>query len=160
MKTIPSPETLVRPTGYLSAMSNTMTRPEGLTSRQTSRSKLACTSRSVIADKKPTAATPTPTEGVLQAYARYVEKERGLVLKTQNNPENNRTGQGVAGCSPVLSLYGENREQPALDTDRCSGTVAEKPNGKTLRSCPSCGSFSVYMEPSGKAICQTCEAGA
>ena len=86
-----------------------------------------------------------------------------LVLKTQNNQENNRTGQGLGGCSPVLSLYRENREQPPLDPRGCSrpeGTDRQKTNGKVvLPSCPVCGSFAVYMEPSGNAICQTCEAG-
>ena len=33
----------------------------------------------------------------------------------QNNSENNRTGQGVASCSSVLTSLGENREQVAPD---------------------------------------------
>lgn len=61
-----------------------------------------------------------------------------LVLKTQNNPENNRTGQGVGGCSPVLSPLGENREQPLLDPNRCSRTGAEKSNAEGFR-CERCG---------------------
>ena len=80
-----------------------------------------------------------------------------LVLKTQNNPENNRTGQGVRGCSPVLSPLGENREQPLLDPSSCSRTGAGKPNGKTLQSCPDCGSFAVYRNAAGGTTCQTCE---
>ena len=41
-----------------------------------------------------------------------------LVLKTQNNSENNRTGQGLMACSSVSPPLGENREQPVLDPQR------------------------------------------
>ena len=78
------------------------------------------------------------------------------VLKTQNNSENNRTGQRGLGCSTVLSPLGENREQSLLDPTNCSRTDTGKPNGKTLPSCPSCGSFALYRDGS----CQTCEGGA
>ena len=79
-----------------------------------------------------------------------------LVLKTENNPENNRTGQGIGTCSTVLSLYRENREQSHLDPGTCSGTArTEKPNGKALPCCPACGSFALYRDGS----CQTCEYG-
>jgi predicted ATP-dependent serine protease len=52
-----------------------------------------------------------------------------LVLKTQNNSENNRTGQGIGSCSPVLSLKGENREQLPLDPAGCSENRLGKANG-------------------------------
>ena len=87
-----------------------------------------------------------------------------LVLKTQNNSENNRTGRGelfvshcsqrrtgdfienkdFTSCSPVLSPKGENREQLGLEQVSCSRTGAEKPNGK-----PSLGRFANLPEPLG-----------
>jgi hypothetical protein len=79
-----------------------------------------------------------------------------LVLVTQNNPENNRTGQRVQGCSPVLSLYRENREQPVLDPRGCSRTDQQKPTEKTLPSCSACGSFALYPEKDGSLTCETC----
>jgi hypothetical protein len=83
------------------------------------------------------------------------------VLKTQNNAENNRTGQGTGNCSSVLSPLGENREQVPLDPSNCSennGTAQpEKPNGKSLSQCKSCQSFAVYLEKDGRLTCQTCE---
>jgi hypothetical protein len=72
----------------------------------------------------------------------------------REQPENNRTGQGVKGCSPVLSLYRENREQPALDPGSCSRTGGDA----ALSSCQACGSHALYREKDGTTTCQTCEA--
>jgi hypothetical protein len=33
----------------------------------------------------------------------------------------------------------------------------EKPNGKTLPSCPACSSFAIYREPDGSTTCMTCD---
>jgi hypothetical protein len=72
------------------------------------------------------------------------------VLKTQNNGENNRTGQGVRNCSSVLSPLGENREQFPSDPGNCSRT------DRSLPACSACGGYALYREKSGAVVCMTC----
>jgi hypothetical protein len=79
-----------------------------------------------------------------------------IVLKSENNPENNRTGQGPGNCSSVLSPLGENREQVPLDPTSVLRTGTQKMNGKSLPSCPACGSFAVDAHRS-PLFCFTCE---
>jgi integrase/recombinase XerD len=59
--------------------------------------------RSVIADTKPPVATPGSSEAVLQVYARYLETERGLDIKTRDHylPFVRRFLKSTFGEAPV-----------------------------------------------------------
>ncbi|MGA8308852.1 MAG: AAA family ATPase [Terriglobales bacterium] len=82
-----------------------------------------------------------------------------IVPMTGNNSGTTGTGQGSGGCSSVPSPY--RREQgtipPLRPQPSVPGTVPQKPNGKTLESCPDCGGFAIYRDAAGRTICQTCE---
>ena len=81
-----------------------------------------------------------------------------IVPKSGNNFGNKGTGQGVRGCSSVPSPY--RREQGTIPLLRPQQSVPEqKTNGKTLSSCPTCGSFALYRNVGGVTTCQTCEDG-
>ena len=80
-----------------------------------------------------------------------------IVPKSGNNFGNKGTGQGFGGCSSVPSSY--KREQGTIPLLRPQPSVPEKPNGKTLPSCPTCGSFALYRDAGGVTTCQTCEDG-
>jgi hypothetical protein len=58
-----------------------------------------------------------------------------------------RTGQKSVDLFFVSPPFkGRTIEQPS-----------QKPNGKTLESCPNCGSFAIYRNAAGGTSCQTCE---
>jgi AAA domain-containing protein len=78
-----------------------------------------------------------------------------VVPKSGNNAGNNGTGQVVGGCSSVPSLYKREQGTIPLRPNLVVPEQIEKPNGKTLPCCPSCGSFALYRDGS----CQTCEYG-
>jgi len=82
-----------------------------------------------------------------------------IVPKTGNNQGTREQVKGSRGCSPVPSPY--RREQGTIPVLRPGSHVPEqvpqKPNGKTLESCPACGSFAIYRNTGGGTTCLTCE---
>ena len=93
----------------------------------------------------------------------WLEEKRGhslayfpIVPKTGNSHGNSGTGQGVKGCSSVPIPLDGNREQSLLAPKVVPGTVAEKPDGKTMPSCPACGGFAVDSR-TNPPTCFSCE---
>jgi hypothetical protein len=77
------------------------------------------------------------------------------VPKRQYNPEYSGTGQGMGSCTGVLPLYkGVHSTTPSSP----NLAVPEERVLRSLPSCPVCGGFALYREPSGVTICQTCVA--
>jgi hypothetical protein len=77
---------------------------------------------------------------------------------SQYNQKYSGTGPGGLDCTGVLPpLRGVHGTTPSRPSLAVPAAISEKPHGKTLPSCPDCGSFALAPDDAGGLSCQTCE---
>jgi hypothetical protein len=98
---------------------------------------------------------PGPSRSILY-YPKSVVLDFPEPLRTTEPPSMQLVGG--SGGSPLI---GERTTEPPPSRTTPSGSGAleplpQKPNGKTLASCSSCGSFAIYRDKDGSTTCMTC----
>ena len=86
-----------------------------------------------------------------KALRYYPVLQSGTTTSTAVQVKEDLSCTGV--LPPLRGVHGTTPARPALVVPEQIGASNEKPNGKTLPSCPVCGSFALYRDGS----CQTCE---